>query len=146
MVSASIVPTLKEIPTKNSLNIQAMPSPANELIILNALKNSRMKFDYLALINNTTLHDCFDGTNCQWRAQSNFAPKHGSKLITAYLWVQLWSIVPECLNLNPEILHQFYDRSKIMMGVLPTGAIPPHRNNDFPVCFEFTNITTTIIS
>ena len=35
-----------------------------------------------------------------------------------------WSIVPECLNLNPEILHQFYDRSKIMMGVLPTGAIP----------------------
>lgn len=68
--------------------------------------------------------DCFDAVLIANGARSQLRPKAWVKVDQAYPWGAAWTIVPECLSLNPEILHQFYDRSKIMMGVLPTGAIP----------------------
>lgn len=68
--------------------------------------------------------DCSDAVLIANGARSQLRPKAWVKVDQAYPWGAAWSIVPECLNLNPEILHQLYDRSKIMMGVLPTGAIP----------------------
>ncbi|RZF52994.1 FAD-dependent monooxygenase [Acinetobacter halotolerans] len=70
------------------------------------------------------IDDCFDAVLIANGARSQLRPKQWVKVDQAYPWGAAWSIVPECLTLNPEILHQFYDRSKIMMGVLPTGAIP----------------------
>lgn len=66
----------------------------------------------------------FDAVLIANGARSQLRPKAWVKVDQAYPWGAAWSIVPECPKLNPEILHQFYDRSKIMMGVLPTGAIP----------------------
>lgn len=66
----------------------------------------------------------FDAVLIANGARSQLRPKAWVKVDQAYPWGAAWSIVPECPNLNPEILHQFYDRSQIMMGVLPTGAIP----------------------
>ncbi|ENW79044.1 hypothetical protein F909_03369 [Acinetobacter sp. ANC 3929] len=66
----------------------------------------------------------FDAVLIANGARSQLRPPSWVKVDQAYPWGAAWSIVPECLSLNPEILHQFYDRSKIMMGVLPTGAIP----------------------
>ncbi|RSN80708.1 FAD-dependent monooxygenase [Acinetobacter baumannii] len=66
----------------------------------------------------------FDAVLIANGARSQLRPQAWVKVDQAYPWGAAWSIVPECPNLNPEILHQFYDRSQIMMGVLPTGAIP----------------------
>ncbi|USA46234.1 FAD-dependent monooxygenase [Acinetobacter sp. C26M] len=68
--------------------------------------------------------DCFDAVLIANGARSQLRPQAWVKVDQAYPWGAVWTIVPECPTLNPEILHQFYDRSKIMMGVLPTGAIP----------------------
>lgn len=57
-------------------------------------------------------------------ARSHLRPKAWEKFNQAYPWGAKWIIVPECDVLNPQILHQFYDRSNIMMGVMPTGAVP----------------------
>ena len=57
-------------------------------------------------------------------ARSTLKPKSWVKVDQAYPWGAKWTIVPECLVLDTQILHQFYDRSKIMMGILPTGTIP----------------------
>ncbi len=67
---------------------------------------------------------CFDAVLIANGARSQLRPKAWVKVDQAYHWGAAWSIVPECNVLDPKILHQFYDRSKIMMGVLPTGAIP----------------------
>ncbi|MDR2059812.1 MAG: FAD-dependent monooxygenase [Acinetobacter sp.] len=66
----------------------------------------------------------FDAVLIANGARSQLRPKAWVQVDQAYPCGAAWSIVPECPNLNPEILHQFYDRSQIMMGVLPTGAIP----------------------
>ncbi|WP_343578478.1 NAD(P)/FAD-dependent oxidoreductase [Acinetobacter sp.] len=66
----------------------------------------------------------FDAVLIANGARSQLRPKAWVQVDQAYPWGAAWSIVPECPNLNPKILHQFYDRSQIMMGVLPTGAIP----------------------
>lgn len=66
----------------------------------------------------------FDAVLIANGARSQLRPKAWVQVDQAYPWGAAWSIVPECPNLNPEILHQFYDCSQIMMGVLPTGAIP----------------------
>ncbi|CAI3152197.1 3-hydroxybenzoate 6-hydroxylase 1 [Acinetobacter calcoaceticus] len=73
---------------------------------------------------NQKFDDCFDAVLIANGARSQLRPKAWVKVDQAYPWGAAWSIVPECLALNPQILHQFYDRSKIMMGILPTGAIP----------------------
>lgn len=66
----------------------------------------------------------FDAVLIANGARSQLRPKAWVQVDQAYPWGAAWSIVLECPNLNPKILHQFYDRSQIMMGVLPTGAIP----------------------
>ncbi|MFI7862406.1 FAD-dependent oxidoreductase, partial [Acinetobacter baumannii] len=73
---------------------------------------------------NQKFDACFDGLLIANGARSQLRPKAWVKVNKAYPWGAAWSIVPECQVLDPEILHQFYDRSKIMMGILPTGAIP----------------------
>ncbi|MCJ0828526.1 FAD-dependent monooxygenase [Acinetobacter sp. NIPH1876] len=67
---------------------------------------------------------CFDAVLIANGARSQLRPQAWVKVDQAYPWGAAWSIVPECPTLDPAILHQFYDRSKIMMGILPTGAIP----------------------
>lgn len=57
-------------------------------------------------------------------ARSQLRPQSWVKLNKPYPWGAKWIIVPECEVLNPQILHQFYHRSNIMMGVMPTGAVP----------------------
>ncbi|EPG35594.1 FAD-dependent oxidoreductase [Acinetobacter colistiniresistens] len=71
-----------------------------------------------------TFDDGFDAVLIANGARSQLRPSAWVKVDQAYPWGAAWSIVPECPTLDPAILHQFYDRSKIMMGVLPTGAIP----------------------
>ena len=92
-------------------NIESIGELHNEVRILGSFK--QQKFD-----------DCFDAVLIANGARSQLRPKAWVKIDKPYPWGAAWTIVPECFSLNPEILHQFYDRSKIMMGVLPTGAIP----------------------
>ncbi|MCH2018383.1 MULTISPECIES: FAD-dependent oxidoreductase [Acinetobacter] len=73
---------------------------------------------------NQKVDACFDGLLIANGARSQLRPKAWVKVDQSYPWGAAWSIVPECQVLDSEILHQFYDRSKIMMGILPTGAIP----------------------
>ncbi len=78
----------------------------------------------LGLFKQHRFDDCFDAVLIANGARSQLRPKAWVKIDQPYPWGAAWTIVPECLSLNPEILHQFYDRAKIMMGILPTGAIP----------------------
>lgn len=57
-------------------------------------------------------------------ARSQLRPADWVVLDKPYPWGAAWTIVPECLALNQQILHQFYDGASVMMGILPTGAIP----------------------
>lgn len=68
--------------------------------------------------------DVFDHVIIANGARSQLRPRQWVKVDQAYPWGAKWTIVPECLTLDTQILHQFYDRAKIMMGILPTGAIP----------------------
>lgn len=70
----------------------------------------------------------FDGIIIANGARSQLRPKAWVKIDQPYPWGAKWSIVPECLDLDPQILHQFHDRSKIMLGILPTGAVPTQPN------------------
>ena len=68
--------------------------------------------------------EVFDSVIIANGARSELRPKAWVKVDQPYPWGAKWTIVPECLELETKILHQFYDRSKTMMGILPTGAIP----------------------
>lgn len=57
-------------------------------------------------------------------ARSHLRPEPWVKINQPYPWGAKWIIVPECQQLDPQILHQFYDGSKTMMGIMPTGKIP----------------------
>lgn len=57
-------------------------------------------------------------------ARSQLRPAAWVALDRPYPWGAMWTIVPECQALDPQILHQFYDGPSIMMGILPTGARP----------------------
>ena len=57
-------------------------------------------------------------------ARSQLRPVDWVLLDRSYPWGAAWTIVPECLVLDQQILHQFYHGSSVMMGILPTGAIP----------------------
>ena len=74
--------------------------------------------------NKVPFEYCFDAVMIANGARSSLRPLEWVKVNKPYPWGAKWTIVPECLALNPQILHQFYDRSKIMMGILPTGAVP----------------------
>lgn len=92
-------------------NIESIEERHNEVRVLGSFKQQK-------------IDDCFDAVLIANGARSQLRPKAWVKIDKPYPWGAAWTIAPECLSLNPEILHQFYDRSKIMMGVLPTGAIP----------------------
>lgn len=70
----------------------------------------------------------FDGLLIANGARSELRPTQWVKIDKAYPWGAKWTIVPECSVLDPEILHQFHDRSQIMLGILPTGATPDQPN------------------
>lgn len=57
-------------------------------------------------------------------ARSQLRPPAWVKLDRPYPWGAKWNIFPECTTLDTHILHQFYHGSQLMLGVLPTGAIP----------------------
>lgn len=59
-------------------------------------------------------------------AKSALRPADWVALDKPYPWGAVWAIVPECDMLQTDILHQFYDGTNIMMGILPTGKIPTH--------------------
>lgn len=61
-------------------------------------------------------------------ARSSIRPEAWVKVNKPYPWGAKWIIVPECQELNPQILHQFYDKAQTMMGIMPTGAIPHSTN------------------
>lgn len=71
----------------------------------------------------------FDGIIIANGSRSGLRPKDWVKVDQAYPWGAKWTIVPECLDLDPEILHQFHEKSQLMLGILPTGAVPsaPHK-------------------
>lgn len=74
--------------------------------------------------SNANFDAAFDAVIVANGARSELRPKQWVKLDKPYPWGAAWTIVPECQHLNPEILHQFYDKSNVMMGILPTGMIP----------------------
>lgn len=79
-------------------------------------------------VNSETFDQAFDCVIIANGARSELRPQTWVKVDQAYPWGAKWTIVPECLDFDTQILHQFYDHSKIMMGILPTGAIPTHPN------------------
>lgn len=100
-----------QVTWKMGHNIVSIEERHNEVRVLGSFKQQK-------------IDDCFDAILIANGARSQLRPKAWVKIDKPYPWGAAWTIVPECLSLNPEILHQFYDRSKIMMGVLPTGAVP----------------------
>ena len=57
-------------------------------------------------------------------ARSHLRPESWVKINKPYPWGAKWIIVPECEKFETHILHQFYDRSQTMMGIMPTGKVP----------------------
>ena len=57
-------------------------------------------------------------------AKSYLRPESWVKINKPYPWGAKWIIVPECQQLDPHILHQFYYHSQTMMGIMPTGKLP----------------------
>ncbi|MFW2094739.1 FAD-dependent oxidoreductase [Acinetobacter sp. ULE_I057] len=88
------------------------------------LEESIYEIRVLGTVNAESFDEVFDSVIIANGARSQLRPNAWVKVDQAYPWGAKWTIVPECLQLNTQILHQFYDRSKIMMGILPTGAIP----------------------
>ena len=90
------------------------------------LEESTDEISVYGTVNNESFDDRFDVVIIANGARSELRPKSWVKVDKAYPWGAKWTIVPECLELDTRILHQFHDLSKIMMGILPTGAIPSH--------------------
>ena len=78
----------------------------------------------IGTVNDQPFDEVFDSVIIANGARSELRPKAWVKVDQPYPWGAKWTIVPECLELETKILHQFYDQSKTMMGILPTGAIP----------------------
>ena len=96
-------------------DIQRLEESTNEIRIYGAVDDQPFDavFDTVIIANG---------------ARSELRPKAWVKIDKPYPWGAKWTIVPECLTLEAKILHQFYDKSKIMMGILPTGATPTAHN------------------
>ena len=91
---------------------------------IQTLEESANEIRVYGHVNHVAFDEVFDAVIIANGARSTLRPKSWVKVDQAYPWGAKWTIVPECLVLDTQILHQFYDRSKIMMGILPTGAIP----------------------
>lgn len=87
-----------------------------------------------------TFHAHYDAVIIANGARSQLRPKAWVKLDQAYPWGAAWCIVPECHTLDKNILHQFYDRTDTMMGVLPTGKI--HQNPNQALSSVFWSLPT----
>lgn len=66
----------------------------------------------------------FDAVLIANGAKSQLRPADWVLLNRPYPWGAMWSILPECVNLNRQVLHQFYHGAHTMMGILPTGTVP----------------------
>ncbi|NHB56740.1 FAD-dependent monooxygenase [Acinetobacter sp. 194] len=75
-------------------------------------------------IAGQSFDQAFDAILIANGARSQLRPQSWVKFDQAYPWGAKWTIVPECCDLDTEILHQFHEGSKLMLGVLPTGAVP----------------------
>lgn len=76
------------------------------------------------IVSKQNYSERFDAIIIANGARSELRPKEWVKIDQAYPWGAKWTIVPECLDLDPEILHQFHDKARIMLGILPTGSTP----------------------
>lgn len=74
--------------------------------------------------NDQSFDEAFDATIIANGARSRLRPAQWVKLDKPYPWGAAWTIVPDCIYGDPKILHQFYDSTSMMMGVLPTGSLP----------------------
>lgn len=92
------------------------------------LEESTHEIRVYGTVNSEAFDQVFDCVIIANGARSELRPKPWVKIDQAYPWGAKWTIIPECLDFDTQILHQFYDRSKIMMGILPTGAIPTQPN------------------
>ncbi len=92
------------------------------------LEESSDEIKVFGTVNGESFDAVFDSVIIANGARSELRPRSWVKVDQAYAWGAKWTIVPECLTLDTQILHQFYDRSNIMMGILPTGAIPTQPN------------------
>ena len=88
------------------------------------LEESTNEIRVYGTVNGEAFDQAFDCVIIANGARSELRPKSWVKVDQAYPWGAKWTIVPECLDFDTQILHQFYDKSKIMMGILPTGAVP----------------------
>lgn len=109
-------------------------------VLMQALRNHTVHWRMGAHVER--IHDHGDATEVAYRnaggehteafdmllvangANSHLRPAAWVSLDQAYPWGAVWAILPECLTLDTEVLHQFYHGSARMMGVLPTGAVP----------------------
>ena len=74
--------------------------------------------------NNQHFSAHFDFAIIANGARSQLRPNRWVKINKPYPWGAKWIIVPECQAFDPQILHQFYNKSQTMMGIMPTGKIP----------------------
>ena len=91
---------------------------------IQSYSESKHEIRVKGLISGQTYEGGFDGLIIVNGARSTLRPQAWVKVDQAYPWGAKWTIVPECSALDPEILHQFHQGSKLMLGILPTGAIP----------------------
>ena len=80
------------------------------------------------LVNGEIFDDVFDIVIIANGAQSQIRPKHWVKIDKPYPWGAKWTIVPECTSMDTQVVHQFYDQAKIMLGIHPTGTVPSQPN------------------
>ena len=88
------------------------------------LEESTHEIRVFGNVNEDSFDAVFDTVIIANGARSELRPKSWVKIDKLYPWGAKWTIVPECLAFETQILHQFYDRSHTMLGILPTGAIP----------------------
>lgn len=117
----------EHITWRMNTDIQRLEESSNEIRVYGTenTQNHQQAFD---TILNASFDDSFDAVIIANGARSTLRPPQWVKVDKAYPWGAKWTIVPECLELESKILHQFHDRSKIMMGILPTGAVPTTPN------------------
>ncbi len=95
---------------------------------IQTLEESTDEIRVYGLINGEPFDDVFDTVIIANGAQSKIRPKHWVKMDKPYPWGAKWTIVPECTNMDTQVVHQFYDQAKIMLGIHPTGTMPTQPN------------------
>lgn len=109
-------------------------------VLMQALQGLSVQWQMGATVDS--LQDHGDGAELRWHdaqgafvhsadlvlvangARSALRPQEWVALDQAYPWGAVWAILPECRQLDTQILHQFFHGAARMMGILPTGAVP----------------------